>query len=864
MASSSKITTTKRVGKDSKGRGRGSYASRACNMCRRKKVRCDEKKPVCTACLASGRETECQYTGQTARQPRTQAHFSAIQNYANALRRYANMLESMLEKCQKEHGTVSLEGKSYLQCRPKAPFDEDEDQETMQDSDESESTISETGSDIGELCLPTQNLKLEDRHLVYYGTAAPFRFASDNPDTPDDSGPRTSRFTEINANPKERYVLMVDGVDPSHCSPYFDWARYLPSHVPLDRKEHDRILDLLFKFFSSWCLRIVPTLFLRDMYRYLSIPRNETPAKRSHYSPMLHNALLSVAAAFSDDARIRDYKTRKCFADEAKRLIDEECAEPNVSVVHALSVLGSFHSSSGEHGLGYVYFGMSARVGQALGLSVDCSRWVQSDKIAIHDLHDRYWCYWTTFSQDVCWSLYVGRDFSMPEPSEKQKIPVPFIDTDYDQIPWEHPPSKIPPQANYLSRTFAATCELLMIARRVMDIVNALHAAGNRREMGDEMISNIDLRLHDWKSKLPPEVDITLANKSSGTPHRLMMHLAFHWIFILLHRPFFLRKKRSSSDKDIDHVKICRIAAENIMDLTNTWRSSYTLRYIPITIIQTVFAAGTIFILLAIHATSGLRVAKESLRNNLSQADLCVQYLNEMGQSWKCASDIADILKELLQQQLQPVLEKKLGFPGKRSESERGMVSKAEEKEETHGIQIPASSAPSSAVATLTPLTTYPGHQRQQSMPSTAYASPPRTPANESWASVSSPSYGDAEMQPSFMPMHPSANSVDLPMYNAPQGQNIPSSPMNSRPNFTSFPSMETAGFLAMADGERFSHAPFIAPFHLVGMNTEDIDYHSQQDDGSMPWSDEALTTDWQDFDFASLQRYLGGNENAP
>jgi len=59
----------------------------------------------------------------------------------------------------------------------------------------------------------------------------------------------------------------------------------------------------------------------------------------------------------------------------------------------------------------------------------------------------------------------------MPEPSEKHKIPVPFVDTDYDQISWEYPPSKVPPQPNYLSRTFAATCELLMIARRVMDIV---------------------------------------------------------------------------------------------------------------------------------------------------------------------------------------------------------------------------------------------------------------------------------------------------------------------------------------------------------------------------------------------------------
>jgi hypothetical protein len=89
----------------------------------------------------------------------------------------------------------------------------------------------------------------------------------------------------------------------------------------------------------------------------------------------------------------------------------------------------------------------------------------------MHDMHDRNWAYWTTFSEDVCWSLYVGRDFCVPEPSDRHRIPVPFIDTDYDQIPWEYSPSKIPPQPNNLSRTFAASCELLTIARRVMDIV---------------------------------------------------------------------------------------------------------------------------------------------------------------------------------------------------------------------------------------------------------------------------------------------------------------------------------------------------------------------------------------------------------
>ncbi len=72
---------------------------------------------------------------------------------------------------------------------------------------------------------------------------------------------------------------------------------------------------------------------------------------------MLHNALVALATAFSDDPRVRDFKSRKYFADEAKRRWEEECRTPNISVVQALSILSSFHSTNGDQTIGYMYFG---------------------------------------------------------------------------------------------------------------------------------------------------------------------------------------------------------------------------------------------------------------------------------------------------------------------------------------------------------------------------------------------------------------------------------------------------------------------------------------------------------------------------
>jgi len=73
---------------------------------------------------------------------------------------------------------------------------------------------------------------------------------------------------------------------------------------------------------------------------------------------MLHNALLSVATAFSDDPVIKDAATRRLFADKAKSFLEDECERPKLSAMTALSILANYHSSTNHPTLGYLYFGI--------------------------------------------------------------------------------------------------------------------------------------------------------------------------------------------------------------------------------------------------------------------------------------------------------------------------------------------------------------------------------------------------------------------------------------------------------------------------------------------------------------------------
>jgi hypothetical protein len=94
----------------------------------------------------------------------------------------------------------------------------------------------------------------------------------------------------------------------------------------------------------------------------------------------------------------------------------------------------------------------------------------------------------------------------------------------------------------------------------------------------------------------------------------------------------------------------CNTAADHILELVETWRKLYTLRYVPILWIQIVYSAGTIYLLSAAQAGSGSPSAIQARNHSLAQAEACVQYLYQAGKSWQTARHVKQILEKLLKQ----------------------------------------------------------------------------------------------------------------------------------------------------------------------------------------------------------------------
>lgn len=89
------------------------------------------------------------------------------------------------------------------------------------------------------------------------------------------------------------------------------------------------------------------------------------------------------------------------------------------------------------------------------------------------------------------------------------------------------------------------------------------------------------------------------------------------------------------------------------MELVGMWRGHFSLRYVPITMIQVISAAATIFVVAAVQAVSGARVAQVALEVAEKNARVAIEYLREVGESFAGATNVADILQNLLLEQVQ-------------------------------------------------------------------------------------------------------------------------------------------------------------------------------------------------------------------
>lgn len=607
-----------------------------------RKSRCDAMQPKCGTC--SLYNDDCQYTTeQDGRKPVTKP-------YVDALKQRIRVLETLLrERGIDEHISLTESQTLIHEDRTAEGSSKDLDVEP-EDEDSDAFSVNDFG---------INRLKIDDDtgELRQYGPTSAFMHL------PEPSGSSSSASNTLSATSLGTSSPYSISSPEYSTSADFDWSRNLPVIDGFNRDVHDELVHMFFAYFNSWCYWVEPTLFKRDMSACLSFSAISSLARTSQYSGLLHNAILSLAANYSDHSCLGPNDRGAVFASEAKRAIDSEAESPMLSTVVGLMLLGSYHSGTARHGLGYMYAGMGLRMSQTLGLGIDCSKWIQKRLITESFKDDRDHTYYMCYIQDKLWGFYVGRSPTLK--MSEIETPLPRINKERDAALWM--PMQLASQSclgtedgleeasdtmdvepelqpicmiSWASTNFLWTCKLAYIAERVADVVYHLRANISSPRT-QNLVSDLDIRLEKWYADLPES--LVLSSKNPSPPHVIMLHAMYYFVVMLLHRPFYLR---GSSYGNEFAASRCYKASSRTVQLLDLYRECPGLRYAPITLTQITFTAGTSHLLGAVMQGNS-RTEKQTAAS-LEGAKACLRALQQMGRSWQCATQSGEILSRLL------------------------------------------------------------------------------------------------------------------------------------------------------------------------------------------------------------------------
>ncbi|RVX70437.1 hypothetical protein B0A52_05936 [Exophiala mesophila] len=387
-------------------------------------------------------------------------------------------------------------------------------------------------------------------------------------------------------------------------------------NLPLETQTH--LLDLYWKWQNPWQYLVHRTACQRAVDR---------GTYDDYCTPLLMRCILALAARYCDhsDARLDPHDANTAgdlLAAQAKDILSVEIEHPSTSTAAALALLALREMSVNKESLGWIYIGMAVRIAYNLGLNLDCQTWVNQQKISEEEAEIRRitWLFTLGLGRP---SMIRERDITAAKPSLlKEEEFVPWLSDDLE-LSADMSASRCVSNLRYMTSIFQTACPTL----------DEIYSPKSELSLQakEEMTAKAYLELTEIYSKLPGFLKFPHSAKTPRPAHIYSLHLQYHTVLILLHRPFLRQRERRASNQtssSFSHNQICTSSAEAISNILRAYRANFTLRRIPI---STIHALGTASVILLLDATSSdtktSRAAIRLLKFNLT----CLQ---EMSVAW--------------------------------------------------------------------------------------------------------------------------------------------------------------------------------------------------------------------------------------
>ncbi|KDQ08707.1 hypothetical protein BOTBODRAFT_138635 [Botryobasidium botryosum FD-172 SS1] len=637
-----------RVGEDAGAKKR--RIQRACDVCRRKKIRCDGAqmpKNRCSNCVAYN--FNCTYVEAAKKRGPPKGYVESLENRLEKMEKLLTRLcpnedfsdelggridreaysserggraLSVMNKSSSPPRSLMSINKSAAQFDPAAAEDlvsSEEERGPIQLPDEIKQ-LARTGFD-GRFHGKSSGLMLiqaaRDLKREYAGESGP-----DN--TP--IIPRTRRPEFWQPNPWEWLLLQ----DP-------DWLQRLEFPPP----DLMRILiDAYFRY-----VNIFFPVFHRPTFE------NQVRDKLHHREMDFASALLftcALGARYVTDRRtqLEEYDIRSSgwkYFEQVMRLRKSILAPATLHDLQSIALMAAFLQTTSAPHSGWTAAGIGLRLAQDVGAhrKKPCT--------PENRLEDQLWkrAFWCLVCVDRGASSSLGRPAALQDEDFDIDFPLE-VDDEY----WTHPDPerafKQPDNQPSLIAFFNCYLRLMQISSFVMRTIYTLNKSkvllgfvGPQWEQ--HIVAELDSALNNWIDSVPDHL--------KWDPHRenelyfdqsAILYATYYHVQILVHRPF-IPSPRKPSPLSFPSLAICTNAARSCSHVID-----YHRKRAPFVLPATIFGAFTSGIVLLISVW-GARKTGGLMDPSVQMQDVhrCLKVLEHAEDTWHSAGRLADILREL-------------------------------------------------------------------------------------------------------------------------------------------------------------------------------------------------------------------------
>ncbi|KAK9248777.1 fungal-specific transcription factor domain-containing protein [Lipomyces tetrasporus] len=647
---------------------RRARASRACEVCHSRKVRCDvTNRMPCTNCVAFG----CECKIPDARRRKVSDKRSKRKSVElDTSPRTSPSAPTTTDSNNRLRDSNHRNGESVFGSEADSQSGEDGDDEDDDDDDEEE--------DQGNDSKPRKHRKTvtSNESKVHKSTAKTSKFGglaaatsgvpNQSMTDPADAWLHMLSSTAVGNNPVRRsgrvaylgsssnvsLLVQSKAGDTEVCHyPLPDELRVGSARLnELDPEEIEMlnrrgafllpprdICDELVKCFFTTIHPMVPMINRTQFMRRYN-DSNNPPSLLLLQSILLAGTRVCRNPALMDQNGSADLASLTLYK-RAKALYDANYEDDRVSIVQSLVLLGWWWEGPEDVTKNVFYW---TRVALCVAQGFGLHRSVENSQLSVVDkrLWKRLW--WVLFSRDRNVAIALGRPVLIN--TEDTDVPM-LVEEDFIEEegpgPYEYPPNRL--HVQYFIQSLKLSEIMGLVLRQQFSVASETSRIANR---GPD-ITHSDMALGAWMNNLPAELRYNVNDSSTHDFFIALLHLQYYTILCLLHRTNMSQSKPqpiivgSSYLTSYPSRGIAFQAAHMIAKIIENMAAAGELRSVSAFTVYTLFSAMIMFVY---QTKSQSQQVVESAQQAMK---VCMDALQEVGKSWMVGRMILRLFEKI-------------------------------------------------------------------------------------------------------------------------------------------------------------------------------------------------------------------------